>query len=600
MIKAQMMWVKHQDMLLYQEGDLVWLEGRNLQTNQPAAKLAARRHGPFPIRKVLSPVTYQLILPATWKLHPVFHTDLLTPYRETPFHGRNYERPPPDLIADQEEYEVEKVLDMRHYGRKRTQQYLVKWKGYPDSDNEWVSQEDMSADEAIREYEEGLRDKRESGRAKRRIRHLMSSSPVSVTSSPPTPTHNQLLSSLVGNELSEARALFPTPPPGQLSPDSSQSLDLAPTTGIRSTSIEDDGKEVGGGTAPPSEGKDRDPMTVLLVRNPDQDEEEGKGSGGVQCEAAQSDPCRFHTPFTVQRCDTHGERHERCGELLQNCECHIQPLRAPPRRLIIPDISNVLRQLRDSSEATLVEPTPHDLGRFEGPSQDTLVEADGTIAPQNEETTAGGGQGQGGRGRARGAQRGARRAGSPEVHRIVHSAPVIRRPASFEDNMPPNFSPMKVHHQGRLHPTRFIKYRMYDEPMVWGTMGEGYAVYEQPAHVAPRLRPNETEPYSHADTFILLSKYPGASWVNAALVDEEDGGLWAEVHRYRKLMEEVDAVEQKISALQDRMVDISLTLHASMRRLAEAEAVKRIEDRRARTVQRTLVHPWIVERGRST
>ena len=182
----------------------------------------------------------------------------------------------------------------------------------------------------------------------------------------------------------------------------------------------------------------------------------------------------------------------------------------------------------------------------------------------------------------------------------MRNAPVIRRPAGFEDNVPPNFSPMKVRHEGRLHPARFIKYRMYNEPMVWGTMREGYAVYQQPAHAAPRLRPNETEPYSHTDTFILLSKYPGASWVNAALVDEEDGRLWAEVHQYRKLMEEVDAVEQKISALQDRMVDISLTLHASMRRLAKAEAIKRIEDRRARTVHSTLVHPWIVERGRST
>ena len=182
----------------------------------------------------------------------------------------------------------------------------------------------------------------------------------------------------------------------------------------------------------------------------------------------------------------------------------------------------------------------------------------------------------------------------------MRNAPVIQRPAGFKDNVPPNFSPMKVRHEVRLHPVCFIKYRMYDEPMVWGTMGEGYAVYQQPAHAAPRLRPNETEPYSHADTFILLSKYPGASWVNAALVDEEDGGLRVEVHRYRKLMEEADAVELKISALQDRMVDISLTLHASLRRLAEAEAIKRIEDRRARTVHSTLVHPWIVKRGRST
>ena len=134
-----------------------------------------------------------------------------------------------------------------------------------------------------------------------------------------------------------------------------------------------------------------------------------------------------------------------------------------------------------------------------------------------------------------------------------------------------------------------------DDPMVWGTMGEGYPVHQQPAHTVPQLRPNETEPYSHADTFILLNKYPRAQWVNAALVDEEDRGLRAEVCRYRALMDEADKVEQQISALQDRMVDISLTLHASMRRLAEAEAVKRIEDRRARTVHCTLVHPWIVE-----
>ena len=159
---------------------------------------------------------------------------------------------------------------------------------------------------------------------------------------------------------------------------------------------------------------------------------------------------------------------------------------------------------------------------------------------------------------------------------------------------------MKVRHKGCLHPTRFIKYRMYDDPMVWGTMGEGHPVYQQPTHAAPRLRPNETEPYSHADAFILLNKYPGRQWVNAALIDEENGGLRAEVHRYRELMDEADKVEQQISALQDRMVDISLTLHASMRHLAEAKAVRRIEDCRARTVHSTLVHPWIVEQGRST
>jgi hypothetical protein len=42
MIKAQQSWVKHRDTPKYKEGDLVWLEGKNLRINQPTAKLAPR------------------------------------------------------------------------------------------------------------------------------------------------------------------------------------------------------------------------------------------------------------------------------------------------------------------------------------------------------------------------------------------------------------------------------------------------------------------------------------------------------------------------------------------------------------------------------
>ncbi len=67
-------------------------------------------------------------------------------------HGPNYSRPPPDLVNDQEEYKVEKILDSQRHGRRWTLQYLVKWKGYPDSDNEWVNQKDVHANEKIREF----------------------------------------------------------------------------------------------------------------------------------------------------------------------------------------------------------------------------------------------------------------------------------------------------------------------------------------------------------------------------------------------------------------------------------------------------------------
>jgi hypothetical protein len=58
MIKAQQSWVKHRDTPKYKEGDQVWLEGKNLRINQPTAKLAPRRHGPFKIIQVMSPVNY--------------------------------------------------------------------------------------------------------------------------------------------------------------------------------------------------------------------------------------------------------------------------------------------------------------------------------------------------------------------------------------------------------------------------------------------------------------------------------------------------------------------------------------------------------------
>ena len=82
----------------------------------------------------------------------MFHTDLLMPYQETHTHGPNYLRPPPELVEGMEEFEVEKILDSRQRGRGCKLQYLVKWVGYPDSNNQWEDWDQLNADEAIREF----------------------------------------------------------------------------------------------------------------------------------------------------------------------------------------------------------------------------------------------------------------------------------------------------------------------------------------------------------------------------------------------------------------------------------------------------------------
>jgi len=139
----------------YNTGDQVWLEGKNLHLPYQATKLAPKRYGPFKIIKEISSVAYQLALPLTWKIHNTFHALLLSPYHKTTAYGPNFSRPPPDLINDEEQYEVERIHNHRYFGHNQTLQYLIHWKGYPDSDDTWESTADVHALDLVRAYHKG-------------------------------------------------------------------------------------------------------------------------------------------------------------------------------------------------------------------------------------------------------------------------------------------------------------------------------------------------------------------------------------------------------------------------------------------------------------
>jgi hypothetical protein len=135
----------------FEEGQRVWLEGKNLPFKIPTQKLAPRRHGPFTITKKISSVVYQLDLPEYMKYTTCFISICLH-YKEMEQYGPAYTPPPPDIINGHEEQEVEAILDVQRKGQSQNWQYLIKWKGYPSSENEWVDSREMHAEDLVKQF----------------------------------------------------------------------------------------------------------------------------------------------------------------------------------------------------------------------------------------------------------------------------------------------------------------------------------------------------------------------------------------------------------------------------------------------------------------
>jgi Chromo (CHRromatin Organisation MOdifier) domain len=115
--------------------------------------MASKQEGPFKIEEVLGPVTYQLKLPESWRIHKVLYATLLHPYRENKVYGENYIRPPPDIEEGEEVYKVEQILE--HRKCRQGYEYLIKWVGYPLTEASWELKSNLTgATDILQEYQE--------------------------------------------------------------------------------------------------------------------------------------------------------------------------------------------------------------------------------------------------------------------------------------------------------------------------------------------------------------------------------------------------------------------------------------------------------------
>ncbi|KAL5606217.1 uncharacterized protein BROUX77_003410 [Berkeleyomyces rouxiae] len=119
---------------LLREGDLVWLLSRNIRTTRPSKKLDFKKLGPFKILRKVSSHAYELALPATMKVHPVFHVCLLEPCASDPLPGQKNPPPPPVIVDGEEEFVVKEIIGVSSRGPL---QYQVVWEGYEHDGPSW-------------------------------------------------------------------------------------------------------------------------------------------------------------------------------------------------------------------------------------------------------------------------------------------------------------------------------------------------------------------------------------------------------------------------------------------------------------------------------
>ena len=117
------------------EGDKVYLLRKNIETTRPSRKLDYVKIGPFKIVRNIKDTSYELKLPKGMRIHPVFHVSLLEP---APEEVPELEQVPDNYLMEQEgRYEPQRILGDSNDFDNNERHYLVKWKGYPDSENTW-------------------------------------------------------------------------------------------------------------------------------------------------------------------------------------------------------------------------------------------------------------------------------------------------------------------------------------------------------------------------------------------------------------------------------------------------------------------------------
>jgi hypothetical protein len=113
---------------IFNVGDLVWLQVKNIKIHQKSPKLSSCQLGPFKVIEHISNLDFKLELPHYLKLYPVFYINCLASYQDNGLDKPLL--PDPIMVEGEEKYKVDKIIDSCIF--RQQLQYRVKWKGYEE------------------------------------------------------------------------------------------------------------------------------------------------------------------------------------------------------------------------------------------------------------------------------------------------------------------------------------------------------------------------------------------------------------------------------------------------------------------------------------
>ena len=150
---------RHRREHVFKQGDLVYLSADHLRVHGAAdskKKFAKRAYGPYKVKRVLSPLTYELDLPASVKIHPVVHISALREHltsQRFPDRDEVYSPPPAEVIDEEEHFHVQAFVGARRYGKTQKLQFLVDWVGYGPDERLWIDADRLKGDLSADAYE---------------------------------------------------------------------------------------------------------------------------------------------------------------------------------------------------------------------------------------------------------------------------------------------------------------------------------------------------------------------------------------------------------------------------------------------------------------